>query len=56
MRCPTAPEIFPTAICRAACPKAIEVAAILGKPIGDFQANVIGSACTPCVRPICGVC
>ena len=36
---PTAPEIFPTAICCAAVSKPRGVAAIFGVPVRDFQAE-----------------
>jgi hypothetical protein len=53
---PTAPEIFPTAICRAAWPKRSRLRRFSANQLATFRPKVIGSACTPCVRPICGVC
>ena len=52
---PTAPEIWPTAMAARA-----RVMRPMSRPSWSYQSasfrpNVIGSACTPCVRPIIGV-
>ena len=52
---PTAPEIFPTrTISRARSTRTMS-RRISAYQSASFRPNVIGSACTPCVRPIIGV-
>ena len=52
---PTAPEIFPTAISRAAILNRSASRRFSAYQFATFRPNVIGSAWMPCVRPISGV-
>ena len=51
---PTAPEIFPTASCFAAARNRSASRRFSAHQLATFSPKVIGSACTPCVRPISG--
>ena len=52
---PTAPETFPTAMTARALFKRSRSRCSSANQSASFRPNVIGSACTPCVRPIIGV-
>ncbi|MPN03707.1 hypothetical protein SDC9_150939 [bioreactor metagenome] len=49
---PTAPLIFPASTPFAACSKRSMLRFISEYIVASFKPNVVGSACTPCVRPM----
>ena len=53
---PTAPEVLPTRRSSAAARKRARLRPASSYQMASFSPKVIGSACTPCVRPICTVC
>ena len=53
---PTAPESLPTRISSAARSKRFESRSTWAYQLANFSPKVMGSAWTPCVRPIMGVC
>ena len=53
---PTAPEILPTRMSSAAAPSRSRLRPASSYQMASFSPKVIGSACTPWVRPICTVC
>ena len=52
---PTAPEILPTRMTSRARRMRSMLRSVSAYHIASFNPSVIGSACTPCVRPIIGV-
>ena len=52
---PTAPEIFPTRRSSAAALRRLRLRPASSYQMASFNPKVMGSACTPWVRPICTV-